>query len=85
MGSSEARQRAPEMAEDRNRRSGRASSRDEWLDSALRRLGEELLDEDVPERLKRVVRDGGSRATHADCARHEEPDASTGEDADERG
>lgn len=28
-----------------------------WLDEALRRLGREILDEEVPERLRRILRD----------------------------
>lgn len=31
--------------------------RDHWLDEALRRLGREILDEEVPEKLRRVLRD----------------------------
>ena len=29
---------------------------DEWIDRALRELGEHLLDRDIPERLSRVLK-----------------------------
>jgi hypothetical protein len=34
----------------------RPKSRDEELDEALRELGEDLLDQEIPERLLRVLR-----------------------------
>jgi hypothetical protein len=40
-------------------------NRDAELDQALRELGEDLLDEEVPERLLRVLRSAGPTAQRA--------------------
>jgi hypothetical protein len=56
------------------RRHDRAASlaRDEALEEALRRLGAEMLEEEVPERLRQVLRGKG-------CGAEAKDDSATGE------
>jgi len=58
-----------------DRRKEPAEMVDEWIDRALRELGEHFLDRDVPERLRRLVRERDEADLQGSQCKHDKKES----------